>query len=161
MGSGVTPPLSPPEAVQPLKKATYFVALVPLAATYCSSTPSLAQLRAPCIWRFLNGLKVEILSRLNTGKTAIASGSTSKYGQASRPISTGKLQPLLAFHIRPINLVVYEGPLGDLRPGIPHLGVGFPLICFQRLSHPHIATRPCGWRHNRNTSGAFFSVLSY
>ena len=31
------------------------------------------------------------------------------YGQASRPISTGKLNALLHLHIRPINLVVSEG----------------------------------------------------
>ena len=33
-------------------------------------------------------------------------------GQAARPISTGKLHTLLRFHTRPINLVVFEGPLG-------------------------------------------------
>ena len=33
------------------------------------------------------------------------------YGQASRPISTGKLNPLLDLHLRPINLVVYKEPL--------------------------------------------------
>ena len=31
--------------------------------------------------------------------------------QASRPISTGQLNALLRVHFRPINLVVYEGPL--------------------------------------------------
>ena len=51
-----------------------------------------------------------------------------------------------------------QGPCG---PGMPHLGVGFPLICFQRLSCPHMATRRCGWRHNRITSGASIPVLSY
>jgi hypothetical protein len=51
-----------------------------------------------------------------------------------------------------------QGPRG---PGMPHLRVGFPLICFQRLSRPHIATRRCGWRHNRITSGASIPVLSY
>ena len=35
------------------------------------------------------------------------------YGQASRAISTGQLHALLRFHIRPINLVVFEGPLED------------------------------------------------
>jgi len=28
--------------------------------------------------------------------------------------------------------------------GRSHLGVGFPLRCFQRLSHPDLATRRCG-----------------
>ena len=66
-------------------------------------------------------------------------------------------EPLLAFHIRPINLVVYEGSLEVLRPGIPNLGGASRLYSFQRLSRPHIATRRCHWRDNRNTSGAFFS----
>src|SRR6185295_13795706 len=48
-----------------------------------------------------------------------------------------------------------QGPCG---PEMPYLGVGFPLICFQRLSRPHIATRRCGWRHNRITSGASIPV---
>ena len=51
--------------------------------------------------------------------------------------------------------------LQDLTIGIPNLGVGFPLICFQRLSRPDMATRQCGWRHNRYTSGPFVPVLSY
>ena len=39
------------------------------------------------------------------------------YGQASRPISTGKLNRLLCLHTRPINVVVYNGPSGGSRPG--------------------------------------------
>src|SRR6185295_20150162 len=50
-------------------------------------------------------------------------------GQAERPISTGKLRPLQVVHLRPINLVVFEGPSGT-----PYLGGGFPLRCLQRLS---------------------------
>ena len=83
-----------------------------------------------------------------------------EYGQASRPISTGRLHALLRFHLRPINLVVYQGPLGVLRPGRSNLEVGFPLRCFQRLSGPNIATRRCAWRHNRNTRGSSIPVLS-
>jgi hypothetical protein len=82
-------------------------------------------------------------------------------GEAARPISIGQLHMLPCVHFRPINLVVYEGPLEVLPPGIPGLGEGFPLICFQRLSRPHIATRPCSWRNNRYTSGASNPVLSY
>ena len=44
------------------------------------------------------------------------------------------------------------------RPGFEG---GFPLRCFQRLSRPHLATRRCGWRHNRYTRGASIPVLSY
>ena len=42
------------------------------------------------------------------------------YGQAERAISNGQLHALLHFHIRPIHVVVYDGPsegvipLGDL-----------------------------------------------
>ena len=82
-------------------------------------------------------------------------------GEAARPISIGRLHTLLCFHRRPINLVVYKEPLEVLPPGIPSLGEGFPLICFQRLSLPHVATRQCLWRNNRYTSGASNPVLSY
>ena len=43
----------------------------------------------------------------------------------------------------------------------PGLEGGFPLRCLQRLSRPHLATRRCGWRHNRSTRGASIPVLSY
>ena len=46
-------------------------------------------------------------------------------------------------------------------PGRVHLGDGFPLRCFQRLSVPIIATRRCHWRDSRDTSGSSDSVLSY
>ena len=32
------------------------------------------------------------------------------YGQAERAISNGKLNALLRLHIRPINVVVFDGP---------------------------------------------------
>src|SRR3954452_9823362 len=51
---------------------------------------------------------------------------------------------------------------GLARPsGRPGFEGGFPLRCFQRLSSPHIATRPCRWRDNRFTRGASIPVLSY
>ena len=37
------------------------------------------------------------------------------YGQASRAISTGQLHTLPCFHIPPINVVVYDNPLGTSR----------------------------------------------
>ena len=85
------------------------------------------------------------------------------YGQASRPISTSKLNSLPNLHIWPINLVVYQGPLvpDSRREGISNLGVGFPLRCFQRLSNPNIATQLCRWRDNWYTRGSSIPVLSY
>ena len=38
------------------------------------------------------------------------------YGQAERAISNGQLSPLLDLHIRPINVVVYDGPSEGLSP---------------------------------------------
>ena len=37
---------------------------------------------------------------------------TRENGQAARPISTSQLHTLLRFDLWPINLVIYEGPLG-------------------------------------------------
>lgn len=51
---------------------------------------------------------------------------------------------------------------GLSRPsGRPSFEVSFSLRCFQRLSCPHVATRPCRWRDNRCTRGASIPVLSY
>jgi hypothetical protein len=76
--------------------------------------------------------------------------------QETRRISTPRLNASLRFHLVPINVVVsYESQT------IPHLGVGFPLRCFQRLSVPDLATRQCHWRDSRQTRGQFIPVLSY
>ena len=45
--------------------------------------------------------------------------------------------------------------------GTPNLEASFPLICFQRLSVPDMATRLCQWPDNRRTRGPFTQVLSY
>ena len=87
-----------------------------------------------------------------------------RYGQASRPISTRQLSLLLALenlHLGPINLVVFQGSLGRLPCGRSHLGVGFTLRCFQRLSLPNVATQRCHWRDNWCTRGSSIPVLSY
>ncbi len=76
--------------------------------------------------------------------------------EADRAISTGQLRGLPRFHLRPIDVMVSHG--SQARPGFEE---GFPLRCFQRLSRPHLATRRCGWRHNRYTRGASLPVLSY
>jgi len=41
-------------------------------------------------------------------------------------------------HLRPIDVVVFDGPLSR-----SNLGGGFVLRCFQHLSLPDAATRPC------------------
>ena len=81
---------------------------------------------------------------------------TSAGNQANRAISTSQLNALLRLHTWPINEVVFLG--SQAKPGFE---VNFPLRCFQRLFRPHLATRQCGWRHNRSTRGTFLPVLSY
>jgi hypothetical protein len=57
------------------------------------------------------------LTRVSAGATAARTPNINfnvclrELGQAARPISTGKLRALQRFHIRPINLVVFKGPL--------------------------------------------------
>ena len=58
--------------------------------------------------------------------------------QAERMISTSRLNTLPHFHLKPINVVVSDDPSGKT-----HLGRSLALRCFQRLSLPHLATRPC------------------
>jgi len=59
--------------------------------------------------------------------------------------------------------VVYWGPYPTPEGvgGRPHLEVGFPLRCFQRLSLPNVANQPCPWRDNWHTRGSSVPVLSY
>ena len=77
-----------------------------------------------------------------------------------RPISISQLHVSLHFHLWPIYLVVFKGSY-FLTNGRSHLGVGFALRCFQRLSLPYLATRLCSWQNNRCTSGRSTPVLSY
>ena len=82
-------------------------------------------------------------------------------GQASRRISTGRLNALPRLHLPPIDPVVFRAPSGSLRSGRTRLRGGLALRCLQRLSFRDIATRRCRWRDNRNTRGRSLPVLSY
>ena len=73
-----------------------------------------------------------------------------------RAISTARLSVSPRLHLRPIHVVVCDGPW--MRP---YLGAGFVLRCLQHLSCPDAATRRCGWRHNRCTGAPSNTVLSY
>ena len=55
-----------------------------------------------------------------------------------RAISTARLNTSPCLHLRPINVVVCDGPLAR-----SYLGDGFVLRCFQHLSEPDAATRLC------------------
>ena len=73
-----------------------------------------------------------------------------------RAISTARLSASPRLHLRPIDVVVFDGPW--MRS---NLGAGFVLRCFQHLSCPDAATRLCSWRNNRCTGGLSNTVLSY
>ena len=73
-----------------------------------------------------------------------------------RAISAARLNVSQRSHLRPIDVVVYDGPQRR-----PHLGAGFALRCLQRLSDPDAATRLRAWRHDRHTVGPSDPVLSY
>ena len=73
-----------------------------------------------------------------------------------RAISTARLSVSPHVHLRPIDVVVSDGPLTR-----SYLGAGFVLRCFQHLSCPDAATRLCSWRNNRRTGGLSNTVLSY
>jgi hypothetical protein len=55
-------------------------------------------------------------------------------------MSTSQLRALLHLHFWPLDPVVYRETY-LLCSGTSHLGAGFPLRCFQRLSVPDIATQ--------------------
>ena len=76
--------------------------------------------------------------------------------RALRAISAARLNVSQRSHLRPINVVVCDGPQRR-----PHLGAGFALRCLQRLSPPDAATRLRAWRHDRHTVGPSDPVLSY
>ena len=83
-----------------------------------------------------------------------------KRGQASyRVISTARLKGFHPVHLPPIDVVISHDPSSVEWKS--HLEVSFALRCFQRLSHPSVATRRCIGQHNRYTSGWSSPVLSY
>ena len=79
-----------------------------------------------------------------------------KREESFRVISTARLRTLPPVHLPPIDVVVCNDP--EWRS---YLEVGFVLRCFQHLSVPDAATRPCPWRDNRLAGGRSNTVLSY
>src|SRR5699024_17056 len=80
---------------------------------------------------------------------------------SDRCISTSQLHTSQCFHTRPINPIIYRTPHPTKVGWKSHLGAGFPLRCFQRLSIPNVANQPCSWRNNWHTRGSSVPVLSY
>ena len=65
-----------------------------------------------------------------------------------RAISTGQLNALLRLAPPAYRRGGLPRPLLTRSDGEPHLEVGFPLRCFQRLSHPDVANQQCPWQDN-------------
>ena len=76
--------------------------------------------------------------------------------ESFRVISTARLRTSPPVHLPPIDVVVCNDPIRR-----SYLEVGFVLRCFQHLSVPDAATRPCPWRDNRLAGGRSNTVLSY
>ncbi len=85
----------------------------------------------------------------------------SKYPSSPRSISTGLLSSVTAAYTSGLSPGGLPGLLLPQGDGRSHLEVGFPLRCFQRLSHPDVANQRCPWRDNWYTRGPFIPVLSY
>src|SRR5690606_28559176 len=75
---------------------------------------------APALWRVGKTAGRDALGQSNSfeGSRGIASSARPWVdGQAARAISTGQLHALLRFHLRPIDVLVLDGPSGDRSPG--------------------------------------------
>ena len=68
---------------------------------------------------------------------------------------------LAGFHVRPIDHVFCMGTTGTRRFHGMLILEQASRRCFQRLSLPNVANRPCHWRDNRHTRGSSTQVLSY
>ena len=111
----------------------------------------------PLVFLWSSAFRPCRMGKADTGIDRIARHPALRVQSRSfRAISAARLNVSPRSHLRPIDVVVYHGPLRR-----PHLGAGFALRCIQRLSDPDAATRPCAWRRNRLTVGPSVPVLSY
>ena len=70
-------------------------------------------------------------------------------GVSYRLISTGQLhESLVLASTSGLSTQWSAGSLSHLRVWKSHLEAGFPLRCFQRLSHPNVANQRCTWQYN-------------
>ena len=90
------------------------------------------------------------------GSVSFATFRIFSFLRSFRAISTARLNVSPRLHLRPIDVVVSDGPYAR-----SYLEAGFVLRCFQHLSCPDAATRLCSWRNNRCTGGLSSTVLSY
>src|SRR5262245_45005956 len=106
--------------------------------------------------------------RAESNDTREADGDRSCWrGKARRVVvepsalSTASLQPLPAFHVRPIHPVVYRGPYPLEVVGNLIWAQASRLDAFSAYPDRTSATQPCSWRNNWYTGGPSIPVLSY
>ena len=127
MGTGVSPPLLPPEH---------------LVLSTTSTTP-----------RRVRHESVED-SRASTSTVTAARRRANKKIPSPRPISTGRLNTSPCVHLRPINLVVYQGPysvdpMGDLISRLASRLDAFSAYPFRRSPTSRALGRTTGTRELR------------
>ena len=134
--------------------------------------------RSPCLTgNFLSSQSVsrQVLSASECLTTVFGMGTGGTI-QASSPdillnaCTFKTIQKKLHFRWSMYNRATSTSPLSTLSSSrcltslcyeILHLGTGFTLRCFQRLSLPDAATQLCFWRNNWYTGGPSTPVLSY
>jgi hypothetical protein len=89
------------------------------------------------------------------------SGMITDAQSSPRAIGTGQLHPLLGFHLRPINRVVFPGPYRVNPVGGLILGWASRLDAFSGYPDPAWLPGACRWRDSRDTRGWSRPVLSY
>ena len=82
-------------------------------------------------------------------------------GAEPSAISNATLKRLPALHVRPINLLVWQGPYPVNPVGNLISGRASRLDAFSAYPIRTSATRRCPWRDNRYTGGPSIPVLSY
>src|SRR5438876_3486530 len=108
MGTGGTPPIKPPESLgdsvgcQPVRWNDWRPIKPPETFAYAQATCRRGR-RCAALDPGLLQISVKQLEEKND--------------QAARAISIGQLNALPRLHLRPINVVVFDGSSGGLRPG--------------------------------------------
>ena len=129
-------------------------ALVSLTSVFGMGTGGPSPLKTPTI----QGITPSKLN--NAIRSRRTSACTIMLRSSPRQISIGQLHTLPCFHLRPINVIVYDVPY-LIKSERSNLRGSFTLRCLQRLSRPDIATQLCRWHDNWCTRGQSIPVLSY
>ena len=151
MGTGGSPPLSPPDFRLLIKRHLLRCSCGACSTDFKSRLTSL--LVAPGSCHFLNNLFFRVCSPKTAQKVFLLSQAL------------GLLVPVSLIRCRTytsgLSTLSSLRGLTSFRCERPHLKAGFTLRCFQRLSFPDVATQLYPWRDNWYTIGPSTPVLSY